>query len=132
MTLGAASSDVMARVSLRGADCTRATALRKNEAVSLVDRLIDRYEAGAIVRVAPYVGDDGETLRWFVQIDGKDVDDVDVAVRDDPDRPGKVVMLLVSGEEELEIMDWSKERYPYGPAVVGDTLGGLRRRTQPN
>jgi hypothetical protein len=69
--------------------------------MALVDELIERYDAGAILRVAPYVDDSGQTLRWFVEIDGENVYDVDVAIRDDPDRDGGVVV-LVSGDEEVE------------------------------
>jgi hypothetical protein len=72
--------------------------------------------------------DTGETLRWVVEIDGKDVPDVDARVERHPERSGVMVMTFVRGDEELEIESWSTKRYSHGPAVIR-TLGDLRRRS---
>jgi hypothetical protein len=88
--------------------------------------LIDRYGTGAVLNVTPYVLDSGETLRWIVQIDGAEVQDVDVRVEE---KEGTVVMCLTHAGEEFELNRWTTKRYPHGPASVVDTLGALQRRT---
>jgi hypothetical protein len=93
----------------------------------MLDELAERYEDLTVITVSPYVGDDGETLRWVVLIDGEDVPDIDVRVRPDAERPEVMVMLLVYGGEELELERWSTKKYRYGTGVVR-TLGYLRRR----
>ena len=45
---------------------------------------LDRYDDGAILRISPYVLDTGDTLRWIVEIDGKDVPDLDARVESHP------------------------------------------------
>lgn len=93
----------------------------------MLDELIERYGKGALLTVRPYVLDSGETLRWTLEIDGQDLPDADVRIQDDRERPDWVVMLLVRGNEELEIDRWSTKADPYGPAAVIRTLGELRR-----
>jgi hypothetical protein len=97
----------------------------------LLDELIDRYTEGALLVARPYTPDNsGEILRWIVEIDGEDLPDADILTRDDPEHPDWIVMLLVRGDEELEIDRWSttKTRRPHGPPTsVPRTLGQLRR-----
>jgi hypothetical protein len=84
---------------------------------------------GAIVfaiTVSPYVRDSGETLRWVLQIDGKEPSDLDIRTEERPERPDQISMFLVRGDEELEVGRWPAKRYPEG-ALVNWTLGGLRR-----
>lgn len=93
----------------------------------MLDELIDRYTEGAILTVRPYVLESGETLRWTLEVDGEPVPDADILTREHPEHPGWIVMLLVRGDEELEIDRWSTERYLHGPAAVIRSLGQLRR-----
>jgi hypothetical protein len=93
----------------------------------MLDELIDRHTEGALLTVRPYVLDSGETLRWTVEIDGEPVPDLDVRIREHPERAGWMVMFLVDGKEELEIDFWSTKRYPHGPTSVPRTLEQLRR-----
>jgi hypothetical protein len=94
--------------------------------VSMLDELIDRYGEGAILTVSPYVPASGETLRWIVEIDGSPVPDADVRTARHEGRRDAVVMLLVHGDEEVEIGHWSTTLYPDGPAAVIRRLGDLR------
>jgi hypothetical protein len=77
----------------------------------MLDDLVDRYGEGAIVTVSPYVLDSGETFRWSVQIDGKEVSDIDVRVDEDPETGDQMVMRLFHADEELEIERWSKRGF---------------------
>jgi hypothetical protein len=92
----------------------------------VLDELIDRYSEDAIVVVSPYVLDSGETLRWILEIDGEDVPDVDIRIQEHPEHPDWVLMLLVYGDEEVELNRWSTKRHKYGPAAVIRRLGDLR------
>jgi hypothetical protein len=92
----------------------------------MLDELIARYGEGAILTVSPYVLDSGETLRWIVEIDGKDLPDTDVRVQEHAGRPDVVVMSLVHGDEEIEIQHWSRKRYPHGPSALVCRLRDLR------
>ena len=98
--------------------------MEPHEPDDLLDDLIRRYGEGAIVAVRPYMNDTGETLRWFVEIDGLDVPDLDVR---DSRRGELMVMLLVRGGDEIEIGRWSPKTYPHGPAAFLRTLGDLAR-----
>ena len=91
-----------------------------------LDELIDRYGEDAILTTRPYVLDSGETLRWALEIDGSPVPDADVRIASHAERPGVMVMWLVHGDENIELMSWSTKRYPYGPAAVIRRLGDLR------
>jgi hypothetical protein len=44
-----------------------------------------------------------------------------------PGYPEQRILLMVCGEDELEIARWSTKMYRYGPASIVWTLGGLRR-----
>lgn len=92
----------------------------------MLDELIDRYGEDAILTVRPYMLDSGETLRWVVEIDGRDTPDTDVRIEEHPERPDVMVMILVRGDEEIEIQHWPRKRYPYGPAAIVRRLGDLR------
>jgi hypothetical protein len=83
-----------------------------------MQELIEKYGPGAILTVDPYVQDSGETLRWVVQIDGADVNELDVRVQEHPERDDMMIMYLVVGDENIELHRWSTRRDPYGPARV--------------
>jgi hypothetical protein len=89
--------------------------------------LVDRYGEDAVVTARPYVSESGEIVRWFLEIDGKDVPDADLQVTELPESHGTTVMLLVRIDgETIELNRWSTERYPHGPAAVVRRLGDLR------
>jgi hypothetical protein len=84
----------------------------------MLDELIERHGAGAVLSVDPYAGDSGETLRWVVHIDWNEVSDADIRVQEHPERPDVMVMSLVGADEEIEIAQWSRKRYPHGHRVI--------------
>jgi hypothetical protein len=88
----------------------------------MLDELIGRYGRRAIVTARPWVNGEGETVRWFVEIDGIDLPDVDVRVCSRGDR---MVMLLVHAGEEVELGSWSPKTAPHGPAAFERSLGEL-------
>lgn len=93
---------------------------------TVLDELIDRYGTHAVISVDPYMPDNsGEILRWVLQIDGKEVPDIDV--RTAPEGDDWMLMLLVRGDEEFELGRWRESTHPGGHRFV-DTLGGLKRR----
>jgi hypothetical protein len=94
----------------------------------VLDELIERYGEGAVVSARPWVNDAGEADRWFIEIDGMEVSDIDLRIHPDSKRPGVMVMLLVYGGDEVEIDRWSTKKYKYGPAAVVRTLGDLGRK----
>jgi hypothetical protein len=88
--------------------------------------LIERYGEDAVVTARPYVRDSGETLRWFLEIDGNDVPDVDLQIAEQAEPHGTKVMLLLHHDGEVvELHRWSTETYPHGPAAVVRRLGDL-------
>jgi hypothetical protein len=104
----------------------------------MLDELIERYGEGAILTVGPYVLASGETLRWIVEIDGLDVPDIDVRIDEDVERPDIKLMILVHGDDQVELDRWHEDASnpysikagaPYsrhGPAAVIRRLGDLR------
>ena len=93
----------------------------------MLEELIDRYGEDAILTARPYVpASGGETLRWVLEIDGSPVPDADVRTARHEERRDVMVMLLVHGDEEVEIGSWSTTVSPYGPSVVMHRLGDLR------
>lgn len=96
----------------------------KRTGLKMLQMLIDRYGPGAVLNVAPFVLDNGETLRWIVQIGGAEIQEVDVRVEE---KEGTVVMCLTHAGEELELNRWTTKRHPHGPAGFVDTLGALQR-----
>ena len=96
----------------------------------MLDELIDRYGKGTVVIVDQYVlGRDNANRRWVVSIDGKEVLDVDVAVREHGD---VLALVLVKGDDELELWRWNPtipNAVMKEPGRIVDTLGGLKRRT---
>ena len=86
--------------------------------------------------------DTGDTLRWIVEIDGKDVPDLDARVESHPERSGVMVMSLVRGDEEnCEVEELVHEEGTHmGPqlsyglsATFGDVQGpGLRQEPNAN
>jgi hypothetical protein len=97
----------------------------------LLQSLIERYGEDALLTVRPYVLDDGEILRWTLEVDGKEVPDVDVRIRSDSQQPDWMVMLLVSESEEVEISRWARRQYRRGPAAVLRTLGSIAENPAP-
>lgn len=92
----------------------------------MLDDLIHRFGAGAVVTAQPAMLESGETYRWELKIDGVFVRGVFAKVRSDPAHPDLRVLLMVSNDEEVEIGRWSTERPE--PATFENTLGGLRRQ----
>ncbi len=88
--------------------------------------LIERYGEAAIVRAYPVMLESGETYRWELEIDGVARPDATVHVRRHPDNPDVMVMLLVHGGEEVEMMTWRDGGRPGEPAAVLRRLGDLR------
>jgi hypothetical protein len=91
----------------------------------MLAELINRYGKRAIVIARPYALDSGETLRWTLEIDGQHVPDADVRIQEHPERPDSMQMLLVYGNEEVEIQSWPAKTYLHGPAAVTRRLGEL-------
>ena len=97
----------------------------------MLDELAIRYGEGAIVTARPHMLEDGTSYRWTLQIDGEDVPDALAQVHRDAEHRDVMIMLLVYGDEEVELARWSTKRHsphsPYGPAAVIRTLRELRR-----
>src|SRR5215210_1418802 len=94
---------------------------------SVLDKLISRYGETALLTVRPQAGASGKTEQWITQIDGIDVSDLQIQTRELAERPGIVVMFLVSGDEEVEIDHWAVKYEPYGPLGVMRRLGDIKR-----
>jgi hypothetical protein len=88
--------------------------------------LIARYGEDAIVRAWPHMLESGKTYRWQLEIDGVDVPGVAAQVRKHPEHDHLMVMLLVCGDEEIELIRWSRRMHPRGPGAVVRRLGDLR------
>lgn len=78
----------------------------------MLDELVERYGEGGLVTADPKMLDSGETYRWELQINGELVPDASAQVRTDPERPDVRVMLLVFGDEEVELDRWSTKIRP--------------------
>jgi hypothetical protein len=91
----------------------------------LLDELIERHGAGAEVTAYPVMLDSGVTYRWEILIDGEHVSDVSVHAHGIRGRPNEVVLMMVHGNDEIEIARLSVER-PESISIVR-TLGDLRR-----
>jgi hypothetical protein len=84
---------------------------------------LDRYEDRAMLVVRPYVLDSGHvTVRWFVEVDGASLPDVDVRFEAHPDYPDQKVMTLVSGNDELAALS-----VPRAPVVRLDPVRRVAR-----
>jgi hypothetical protein len=91
--------------------------------------LIDRYGEDAIVTADPHMLDSGNTYRWDLQIDGNAVPGADAHIDGDPDHRDWMVMVLVYGDEKVELSRWSTKTGPltrYGPAGVVRRSANLR------
>jgi hypothetical protein len=96
----------------------------------MLDELLHRYGEDAIVTARPHMLDSGESYRWELQIDGMDVPGAYAHVRRDLERQDVMVMVLVYGDEEVELGRWSTKQRPhapYGPAAVIRRLGDLQK-----
>jgi hypothetical protein len=91
----------------------------------LLDELIERHGAGAVVTAYPVMLDSGVTYRWEILIDGEHVSDVSVHAHGIRGRPNEVVLMMVHGNDEIEIARFSVER-PESISIVR-TLGDLQR-----
>ena len=92
----------------------------------MLDELIERYGAGAVVTAYPVTLDSGVTYRWEVLIDGEQVSNVSVHAHGIRGRPNEVVLMMVHGNDEIEIAHFSIERPE--PVSIVRTLGDLRRK----
>jgi hypothetical protein len=92
----------------------------------LLDELIERYGADAVVTAYPVMLDSGVTYRWEILIDGEHVSDVSVHAHGIRGRPNEVALMMVHGNDEIEIARFSVER-PESASIVR-TLGDLRRK----
>ena len=92
----------------------------------MLDELIERHGAGAVVTAYPVMLDSGVTYRWEILIDGEQVSDVSVHAHGIRGRPNEVVLMIVQGNDEVEIAHFSTERPE--PASIVRTLGELRRK----
>ena len=90
----------------------------------MLDALIERHSLGALVTVSPYLNDEGETLRWFVELDGEPENSLDVRVTPVP--PDLMVMTLICDGQEIEIQRWKTSVERHGPAAVIRTLRELQ------
>ena len=76
----------------------------------MLDELIERHGPGAVVTAYPVVLDSGVTYRWEILIDGKHVSDVSVHAHGIRGRLNEVVLMMVHGNDEIEIGHLSIER----------------------
>ena len=91
----------------------------------LVD-LVERFGRGAIVTAYPRMLDSGKTYRWELEIDGRPEADVYARERAvSEDDPTRRVLVMVSGDDEVELGHWSTKR---PEPVFTTTLGELWRR----
>lgn len=95
----------------------------------MIEELVNRYGADAVLRITPDILEDGELVGWIVElVDPADQDvghDLEVrAVSADGD-DGALVLLLIHGGDEVEL-----DRRPAGNerAEYRETLGALRAR----
>ena len=95
----------------------------------MLDDLIDRFGAGAVVTAQPAMLESGQTYRWELKIDGEFVRGVFSKLRSHPAHPDQRVLLMVSNGEEIEIGHWSTKRPE--PATFVRTLRELRATEQP-
>ncbi len=105
----------------------------------MLEQLIARYGEEASLTVRPHVLDDGETLRWVVQIDAMDLPYADVRIGVPVQHPDIKVMMLVVGNDVVELTRWHEDEtspdsikagatyYEDGPPSVVESLGRLRR-----
>jgi hypothetical protein len=98
---------------------------RLSDGETLLDELIERHGAGAVVTASPVVLDSGVTYRWELLIDGEQVSDVSVHAHGVRGRPNEVVLMMVHGNDEIELARFSIERPE--PVSIVRTLGELRR-----
>jgi hypothetical protein len=98
----------------------------------VLDELIERFDSGAVLTAHPIMLDSGETYRWELKFDGV-VPAFDVSAHEHgiPGYPDQRILLMVYGDDELEIARWSRKQHRYGPASIVWTLGGLRRHHRP-
>jgi hypothetical protein len=89
-----------------------------------LDELIERHGADAVVTAYPVMLDSGVTYRWEILIDGEHAPDVSVHAHGIRGRPNEVVLMMVHGNDEIEIARFSVER-PASASIVR-TLGDLR------
>ena len=94
----------------------------------MLDELIERYGAGAVVTAYPVMLDSGVTYRWEILIDGERVSDVSVQAHGVRGRPYEMVVTMVHGDGVIEIARWSTGRPE--PSSIVRTLGDLRRSRQ--
>ena len=94
----------------------------------MLDELIERYGAGAVVTAYPVMLDSGVTYRWEIEIDGEHVSDVAVQAHGVRGRTYEMVVTMVHGDDVIELARWSTDSRE--PASIVRTLGDLRRSRQ--
>ena len=93
----------------------------------MLEALIARYGLGGMVSARPYIGEDGKTLLWVLKIEGERVEDADLRVEQLSAWPDWTAVILVHGDEEVELGRWSHARDRYGPAEFVRSLRELRQ-----
>ena len=88
----------------------------------MLAQLIDRYGQDALITVRPHLLDSSDYFRWDLEIDGSRAPDAAVHVRANPARPHVLVLVLVHGDEEIELGRWDASS---PPAEVTRRLGDL-------
>jgi hypothetical protein len=92
----------------------------------MLDELIDRYGARAAVTAHPVTLESGVTYRWEILIDGERVSDVSVHAHGVRGRTNEMVLLMVRGDDKIEIARWPTQSPE--PASIVRTLGDLQRK----
>jgi hypothetical protein len=90
--------------------------------VKLLADLIGRYGPDAVVTARPHLLDSGSYFHWDLEIDGSRVADAVVHVRTNPSRPHVLVMVLVHGDDEIELARWDASS---PPGAITRRLGDL-------
>ena len=92
----------------------------------MLDELIERYGADAVVTARPVMLESGGTDGWELEIDGGRMAGVSAHVRRDPEDHHLTVLLMVLDDEEVEIARWTTKRSE--PGNIVRTLGELKRQ----
>jgi hypothetical protein len=83
----------------------------------MLDELIERFGSGAVVTASPLMLDSGENYRWELRIDGKPEAGIHARERKLSSGRNDRTLLMVYGDEEVELVSWSTTTLPYGPAA---------------
>jgi len=53
----------------------------------MLDEPAERYGEDAVVTASPYMDDNGDTIRWILEINGAPITDADIRLQPQADRP---------------------------------------------